>query len=143
MTGAVKLSNCELLPGGAASGVMMSHEQVTPQCGCRSRLRHLTVQEIQILLLAAKDLRDREIATKLCLSPRTVEQHFASMRRKAQVRTRGGLIGRSFAAGILRPGEWPPQWTGWRCLAVPSPALGVEPRIRSQPGRSVVPWPPS
>jgi len=80
------------------------------------------------VLLAVQDLRDREIAEKLRLSQRTVEQHLASMRRKARVHSRGGLVGRSFAMGVLRPGQWPPQWSGWRCLAVPLPGALVSRR---------------
>lgn len=97
----------------------MGPEPDATRCGCESRLHHLTQQEIQVLLLAAEDLRDREIAGHLYLSARTIQQHFASMRRKARVRTRGGLIVRSYFMGVLQPEEWPPRWSGWSCLSVP------------------------
>jgi DNA-binding CsgD family transcriptional regulator len=93
--------------------------QTPESCGCASRVRHLTRREIQVLLLAAADLHDRQIALQLGLSVRTVEQHIASMLRKAGMRSRGGLIGRAYALGILRSGGWPPQWSGHKCLATP------------------------
>ena len=70
-----------------------------------------------MLLLATADMHDRQIARQLGVSVRTIEQHVASMLRKAGAHSRGGLIGRAYASGILHGGVWPPQWSGYRCLA--------------------------
>lgn len=82
----------------------------------------MTDREAEILSLAASDLRDREIASVLCISIRTVQQHIASMLRKADVRGRGGLIAYCYAIGILDgPHVWPPHWSGRRCLITGRP----------------------
>jgi hypothetical protein len=64
------------------------------------------------------DLHDREISATLGISVRTVQQHVASMLRKADVHSRGGLIACCYAHGVLDgPDVWPPRWSGRRCLA--------------------------
>jgi hypothetical protein len=70
-----------------------------------------------VLLLATADMHDRQIAQQLGVSVRTIEQHIASMLRKAGAHGRGGLIARAYALGILASGVWPPQWSGYGCLA--------------------------
>lgn len=87
-------------------------------CGCTEPRRHLTDREAEVLTLAAADLHDREISTVLGISTRTVQQHIASMLRKADVRSRGGLIAWCYALGVLDGSEvWPPRWSRRRCLA--------------------------
>lgn len=109
-------------PRGIAAGlrgmIMGQDRDYHESCACPSKARHLTRREIQVLLLASADMHDRQIAQQLGVSVRTVEQHVASMLRKAGARSRGGLIGRAFALGILISGVWPPQWSGNNCLAV-------------------------
>lgn len=51
----------------------------------------LTEREREVAELVADGLKDAEIARSLVLSPRTVESHVASIRRKLQVATRAGI----------------------------------------------------
>jgi DNA-binding CsgD family transcriptional regulator len=90
------------------------------ECGCACEDVHLTRREVDVLLLAAADHSDAEIAAVLCLSVRTVETHMANMLDKAHVRSRAGLVARCFGVGVLQPGVAPPEWSGRTCLPQPS-----------------------
>jgi DNA-binding NarL/FixJ family response regulator len=48
----------------------------------------LSVREKEVLRLLAEGMTDREIATGLAISPRTVESHVSSVLRKLGVRNR-------------------------------------------------------
>lgn len=78
----------------------------------------LTCREIEVLLLLAADMRTAEIARRLGVSTRTVDHHVATMLRRSGAESRGGLIARCYASGILRSKTWPPEWSGYRCLRV-------------------------
>jgi DNA-binding NarL/FixJ family response regulator len=83
-----------------------------PQCACGAE--HLTAREIEVVQLAAAGLTGKQIATRLNISSRTVEDHLSVIRRRADARRHGDLIARIYAAGILV--GWPPRWSGKRCL---------------------------
>jgi DNA-binding CsgD family transcriptional regulator len=83
---------------------------------------HITRRELDVLMLAAADLGDSEIAEELFVSVSTVHDHMKNMRRKADVRTRAGLLVRCYAVGILVPGGLPPAWSGRYCLHLPQDA---------------------
>lgn len=87
---------------------------VAVKCGCR-RL-HLTTRQIEVLRLAAAGLSSKQIATRLRISQRTVDDHLAVLRQHARAADRGELIARCYAAEILV--GWPPDWSGKRCLPV-------------------------
>jgi two-component system response regulator NreC len=61
----------------------------------------LTPREREVLHLAARGLTNREIATALCISPRTVETHRANLMRKLNLRTQADLIRFALQRGIL------------------------------------------
>ncbi|MDG4800310.1 helix-turn-helix transcriptional regulator [Micromonospora sp. WMMD980] len=52
----------------------------------------MTSQERQIALHVAEGLTNRETATRLFLSPKTVEYHLGNVYRKLQLRSRPELI---------------------------------------------------
>lgn len=87
------------------------------KCGCGIWTEHLTGREVDVLLLVAGDLEDAEIAGRLGISATTVQAHMRSMRRKAGVRSRAGLVARCYAGGVLLPGNLPPHWSGLFCMA--------------------------
>nr|WP_275585736.1 helix-turn-helix transcriptional regulator [Geodermatophilus sabuli] len=70
--------------------------------GQRARRRpgpsdQLTSQETRVALLVARGMSNREIATALFLSPRTVEHHLTAVLRKRGVRSRSAVAA-AFAA---------------------------------------------
>lgn len=60
----------------------------------------LTPQELQVSLLTAEGLTNKEIAARLFLSPKTVEFHLSHAYRKLDVRGRGELIKLFAAQGV-------------------------------------------
>jgi DNA-binding CsgD family transcriptional regulator len=50
---------------------------------------HLTTRELEVLLLLAEGLRNAEIASRLIVSPKTVDHHVSAVLRKLSVKTRG------------------------------------------------------
>jgi DNA-binding CsgD family transcriptional regulator len=63
---------------------------------------YLTPRQAQVLELAARGLNDKEIATYLGISRRTVRDRFNEMRERTGTRTRAELIARAAEAGLVR-----------------------------------------
>lgn len=57
----------------------------------RSRLDSLTAREVEVLVLVAQGMTNREIAGQLGISPRTVETHRERVMAKLRIRTVAGL----------------------------------------------------
>jgi DNA-binding CsgD family transcriptional regulator len=70
------------------------------------------------VLCIASELSNSETAAKLGVGVRTVETHLSRLLRKSGARSRAGLIARCYAAGILVPGNIPPEYSGSPCLTV-------------------------
>ena len=66
-------------------------------------LDQLTAREREVLLGVAQGRTNKEIATELGISHRTVETHRESLMRKLQIRTVAELTRFALGAGILRP----------------------------------------
>jgi DNA-binding NarL/FixJ family response regulator len=62
----------------------------------------LTDREREILALVAEGLRGSEIAQRLGLKPKTVENHRARIMDKLQIHTTAGLVRYALARGIVR-----------------------------------------
>jgi DNA-binding NarL/FixJ family response regulator len=60
----------------------------------------LTERETEVLGLVAAGLTSRQIATRLGLSPRTVENHVQSTLRKLQLHNRIELVRYAISQGI-------------------------------------------
>jgi DNA-binding NarL/FixJ family response regulator len=61
----------------------------------------LTPRELQILDMVSGGLTMRQIATRLGISPRTVESHVAKLYRKLGVRSRVQAVARAAALGLI------------------------------------------
>jgi DNA-binding NarL/FixJ family response regulator len=61
----------------------------------------LTQRELQILQLVSRGLTVKQVATRLRLSPRTVETHISKAYRKLGVRNRVQAVSRAAALGLL------------------------------------------
>jgi DNA-binding NarL/FixJ family response regulator len=63
----------------------------------------LTPRQYSILGLIAKGLTNKEIASHLNLSPRTVEMHVALALERLNCRTRSEAVSRAVSQGLLGP----------------------------------------
>jgi DNA-binding NarL/FixJ family response regulator len=61
----------------------------------------LTEREMQILELVSRGLTVKQVASRIGLSPRTVETHVAKLYRKLGVRNRVQAVSRAAALGIV------------------------------------------
>ena len=113
---------------------MCARARVSQGCCCNTET-HLTDREIQVLLLVAIGLGNRVIGRDLGISPRTVEEHLAVMRKRVGARDRAELVARCYAAEILLP-TWPPAWSGRNC-----PLTMVSPYAEGSPLRNWLPPP--
>lgn len=74
-----------------------------------SHLLTLTRRETAVLCAIAAGLTTLETAQRLHVSHHTVAQHISDMMNRARAKSRGELIARAYAQGILATGVWPPQ----------------------------------
>ncbi len=63
----------------------------------------LSPRQLAVLELSAGGLSDKQIATELGLSVRTVRDRFAELRQRTGARTRGELLACAAAAGLVHP----------------------------------------
>jgi DNA-binding CsgD family transcriptional regulator len=61
----------------------------------------LTPREHEILVLISHGLTMRQVATRLGISPRTVETHVAKVYRKLEVRSRVQAVSRAVSLGLV------------------------------------------
>lgn len=105
--------------------------------------RVLTARQVQVLQLAAYGMSGRQIARKLGLSVRTVQDHFSAMRKRANARSEGELIACAVAIGLVSPRTpLPPFWRrGLTSVAEPHTPVpadsateqeSIPPRFRTQ-----------
>ncbi len=62
---------------------------------------NLTPRELEVLRLLGHGLTMKQVASRLGLSPRTVESHIAKLYRKLGVRTRVQAVARGAALGLI------------------------------------------
>ncbi|MFI5274910.1 MAG: ATP-binding protein, partial [Ktedonobacterales bacterium] len=63
-----------------------------PRASTRSNEAHLTARELEVLALIVQGLRNADMATRLYLSPKTVDHHISAILAKLQVRSRAEAI---------------------------------------------------
>lgn len=86
-------------------GVAVPRQRTTSDPTVPGSLRGIgvTARELEVLVLLADGLSNKQIAERLYLSPRTVERHIANVNAKAGLRTRSELV--AFAAKTTSPGS--------------------------------------
>ena len=72
-----------------------------PQRATRATPAGLTSREVDVARLLAEDLSNKEIASRLYLSPRTIENHVASILNKLGATTRGDAVVAATELGIV------------------------------------------
>ncbi len=71
-----------------------------PRPATRRNAAGLTARESQVLALVAEGLRNAEIAQRLFLSPRTVDNHVSALLRKLGADTRGEAVAKATMLGL-------------------------------------------
>ncbi|MET9657189.1 helix-turn-helix transcriptional regulator, partial [Streptomyces sp. NPDC006510] len=77
--------------------------------GPAAGLAQLTSREREIAELVAEGLTNQAVASRLCLSPRTVESHIARVYRKTGVPSRAALATLVARHTVTAPGTPPPS----------------------------------
>lgn len=62
---------------------------------------NLTPRETEVLHLVAGGMSAKEVANRICISPRTVERHIEHVRLKLRARNRPHMITEAIARGVL------------------------------------------
>lgn len=81
---------------------------------CRA---HLTDRQAEVLRLAAAGLPASQIAQRLSITRRTVEDHLHAMRQRTNTHSGVELVALAFTTGVLVPGSWPPSLSDQRCMS--------------------------
>ena len=76
--------------------------QISKQLTQRLSRAELSVREVEVLRLAAKGLRNREIGAELCISENTVRNHIVSLMEKLGTTYRTEAIATGIRQGIVR-----------------------------------------
>jgi DNA-binding NarL/FixJ family response regulator len=79
--------------------------QISKQLTQRLSRAELTTRELEVLRLAAKGLRNREIGAELCISENTVRNHIVSMMEKLGTTYRAEAIAVGIKQGLVRLDE--------------------------------------
>jgi DNA-binding CsgD family transcriptional regulator len=77
---------------------------------------HLNDRQVEVALLIARGMADREVARVVGLSPYTVRYYVTTAMQEVGARSRAHLVAICYATGVLVPGVWPPTATDERCL---------------------------
>lgn len=63
--------------------------------------RNLTPREREVLTLIAEGMTSSQIGDRLCISPKTIEKHRASLFEKFETKSVGALLSAAFKEGLL------------------------------------------
>ncbi|HHY75518.1 MAG TPA: response regulator transcription factor [Firmicutes bacterium] len=80
-------------------------ERAKPAPGRKADWEALTAKETEVLKLAAKGLSNKQIASDMGVSPRTVQTHLASIFSKLGVSSRTEAVVMALKSGILSEGD--------------------------------------
>jgi DNA-binding NarL/FixJ family response regulator len=76
-----------------------------PRPATRENPAQLTARELEVLALVADGLRDRDVAERLFLSRKTIDDHVSAIPRKLGARTRGEAAVHALRLGLREPGQ--------------------------------------
>lgn len=71
----------------------------------QGRLAEMTPREMEIFIMLARGIGNREIAERLCISSKTVSNHMALLKSKLDVSSQAELVHLAIDQGLLRVGE--------------------------------------
>lgn len=74
-----------------------------PRAATRSNPAGLTSRELEVLRLLAEGLKNAEIASRLFLSPKTVDHHISAVLAKMNVRSRTEAVATAHRLGLISP----------------------------------------
>jgi DNA-binding CsgD family transcriptional regulator len=75
-----------------------------PRPRTRANPAGLTARELEVLALLVEGQRNAAIATRLVVSPKTVDHHVSAILHKLDVRTRGEAVAEAMRLGLAEPG---------------------------------------
>jgi DNA-binding NarL/FixJ family response regulator len=84
------------------SRVLVDELKARPQRKKHIHISGLTTREDEVLRLIAEGQRNKEIASRLSISVRTVETHREHIMRKLDIRTSAGLAKYAIVKGIVK-----------------------------------------
>lgn len=67
-----------------------------------------TAEQVLVIVLVATGLTDKQISSRLHVSPSAVGSTISAMIRRLELHSRAELVAYAYAAGMLRPAVWPP-----------------------------------
>ncbi len=79
-----------------------------PRVATRSNPASLTTRELEVLRLLAEGLQNAEIASRLFVSPKTVDHHISAVLAKLSVRSRAEAVAAAYRLGIIPRHAEPP-----------------------------------
>jgi DNA-binding NarL/FixJ family response regulator len=71
----------------------------------KGRLAEMTPREMEIFIMLARGIGNREIAERLCISSKTVSNHMALLKSKLGVSSQAELVHLAIDLGLLRVGD--------------------------------------
>ncbi|MBU2013334.1 MAG: response regulator transcription factor, partial [Gammaproteobacteria bacterium] len=75
------------------------------QSPIKGRLGEMTPREMEIFIMLARGIGNREIAERLCISSKTVSNHMALLKSKLEVSSQAELVHLAIDQGLLRVGD--------------------------------------
>ncbi|MFH1138296.1 MAG: response regulator transcription factor [Pseudomonadota bacterium] len=95
------------LDSPVASHIVMEFVNLPQQRGMQeTHSKSLTKRETEVLRLIVEGFSSKEIAEKLFLSPKTVENHRTNLMNKLDVHDVIGLVKHAVATGLVDPDSW-------------------------------------
>jgi DNA-binding NarL/FixJ family response regulator len=96
---AIRSGKTYLSPG--VCGAVVNNYLTGGRGPANSAFERLTHREREVIKLIAEGKRNKEIASVMCLSPKTIEKHRANLMRKLSLRSATALTAYAFENGLV------------------------------------------